>query len=114
MHNLCCRLSLPALVGVLAQARLITGPLHLGLAVGTPAVGLFWCEYVVNSLPLARSHFLPLISWERTCPTCGQIIDKQAADHPTGLGCSHAFSFIDSISPEQVCTAADELLAYTK
>ena len=115
VHNLCAKLSLPALVGVLSQARLIlsndTGPLHLGLALDTPAVGLFWCEYIVNSLPLSRANFLPLISWERTCPNCGRQIDKQEADQPQQPGCSHEVSFINSITPQQVCDAVDHLLS---
>jgi ADP-heptose:LPS heptosyltransferase len=113
VHNLCCLLSLPALVGVLSGARLVlsndTGPLHLALAVGTPSVGLFWCEYVVNSLPLSRARFLPLISWERACPNCGLVIDKKEADSPQESGCSHLVSFVDSITTEQACAAIDHL-----
>ena len=113
--NLCSQLSLPALTGVLSRAALVvsndTGPLHLALAVGTRAVGLFWSEYVVNSLPLARASFLPLISWERICPRCGQPIHKTELDDPDFPGCAHEVSFLESILPEQVMAAAGQLCA---
>lgn len=113
-HNLCGQLSLPALTGLLAQARLVvsndTGPLHLALALGTPTVGLFWCEYIVNSMPLSRARFIPLISWQRTCPRCGRMMDKQEADQPQLPGCDHYVSFVDTIQPEAVCEASDLLL----
>ena len=112
--NLCGQLSLDALVGVLTRAKIIiandTGPLHLALAVGTKAVGLFWGEYVVNSLPLTRSSFLPLIDWQRTCPRCNTFVDKAEADQPTHPRCQHDLSFIERITPEQVLAEADVLL----
>lgn len=104
-HNLCDRLSLPGLVGLLAQARLFigndSGPLHLALAVGARAVGLFWAEYTLNSLPLLRERFYPLIAWQRTCSLCGRTLDKAEADTPSN-GCTHEVSFIEEIQPEDV------------
>lgn len=111
--NLCSQLSLAALTGLLSRAVLLvcndTGPLHLALAVGTRAVGLFWAEYVVNSMPLSRARFLPLIAWENHCPGCGEPVHRHEAAPPPG-GCTHEVSFINSIQPEQVMQAAQQLL----
>jgi ADP-heptose:LPS heptosyltransferase len=113
--NLSNGLSLPALMGLLSEASLLisndTGPLHLGLALGTPAVGLFWVEYVIKSLPLGRKNFTPLIAWNRHCPLCGQFLDYEgvtssALDRP----CKHETSFVDSIRPDEVIEAAALLL----
>jgi ADP-heptose:LPS heptosyltransferase len=103
--NLCDRLSLAGLVGLLSQAALFvgndSGPLHLALAVGTRAVGLFWTEYALNSLPLFRKNFYPLIAWQRHCPRCGRFLDKQEADQPAGP-CTHYVSLIEEITAEEV------------
>jgi ADP-heptose:LPS heptosyltransferase len=111
--NLCDRLSLPALTGLLSRAALFvgndSGPLHLALAVGTRAVGLFWVEYIINSLPLQRGSFYPLIAWQRQCPRCGRFLDKAEADHPTGP-CDHYVSLIEEISPENVIQAIEVIL----
>jgi ADP-heptose:LPS heptosyltransferase len=112
--NLCDRLSLPGLAGLLSRAALFvgndSGPMHLALAVGARAVGLFWVEYVVNSLPLTRTTFYPLIAWRRACPRCGAFLDKAEADHPSG-GCSHDVSMIAEITPPDVIRGVEALLA---
>jgi len=113
--NLSHRLALPALVGVLANARLVisndTGVLHLGLAVGARAVGLYWSEYISKSLPLSRSCFTPLIAWERCCPLCGTFLDFDEVVRADPRPCMHLVSFLNSITPEQVLNAARQLLA---
>ena len=108
--NLCDQLSLSGLVGLLSRAALFvgndSGPLHVALAVGARAVGLFWVEYIVNSMPLGRSRFSPLIAWNRTCPICGRYCEKPEIDSPSP-GCAHEGSFIEEIQPEQVIAALD-------
>ncbi|RPJ51920.1 MAG: glycosyltransferase family 9 protein [Chloroflexi bacterium] len=111
--NLCDRLSLPALTGLLSHSALFvgndSGPLHLALAVGAQAVGLFWVEYILNSMPLLRGNFYPLISWQRQCPRCGRFLDKAEADHPAGP-CTHYVSLIEEISPEDMIRGVETML----
>ncbi len=112
--NLAGRLSLPALVGLCEQSSLVitndTGPLHLALAVGARAVGLFWSEYIVRSLPLSRTGFLPVIAWETRCPLCGQFAGRDVIEGTASAGCAHETSFIESISVEEALDAASEVL----
>lgn len=111
--NLCNRLTLPGLAGLLSQAALFigndSGPLHLALAVGARAVGLFWVEYILNSMPLTRSSFYPLIAWRRSCPICGETIHKAEIDSPAGP-CMHDVSFLDELAAEDAVRAVKELL----
>ncbi len=113
--NLVEELSLPALTGLLSQAQLVisndTGVLHLSLAIGTKAVGLFWAEYLTKSLPLTRKNFLPVIGWDRRCPKCGLFLDQfETVRVDPGRPCSHMVSFIDTIEVDEVLTAAKRLL----
>ncbi|MBE0699082.1 MAG: glycosyltransferase family 9 protein [Anaerolineaceae bacterium] len=112
--NLCGRLGLLGLAGLLAQAALFvgndTGPLHLALAVGAKAVGLFWAEYIVNSLPLTRVTFYPLIAWQRTCPGCGAFLIKKEIDHPSG-SCAHGYSMLEEIGSADVIRGVKALIA---
>ncbi len=112
--NLCGRLSLAGLVGLLSRAALFigndSGPLHIAHAVGAPTVGLFWVEYMLNSLPLMRQNFYPLIAWSRFCPRCGQYLDKAEADQPYGP-CMHDVSLVEEIRPEDVIQAAGVMLS---
>jgi ADP-heptose:LPS heptosyltransferase len=114
--NLSHMLSLPALVGLLAGARLVvsndTGVLHLGLAVGSKAVGLYWGEYISKSMPLSRCSFYPVIGWERRCPLCGEFLDREEVVRADPRPCMHQVSFINSITPEQVLSAARQVLAF--
>lgn len=108
--NLCDKLSLSGLVGLLSRAALFvgndSGPLHVALAVGARAVGLFWVEYIINSMPLCRARFSPMIAWNRTCPICGRYCEKPEIDSPSP-DCAHEVSFIEEIQPEQVIAALD-------
>ena len=112
--NLADQLSLPGLVGLLSRAALFigndSGPLHLALAAGARAVGLFWVEYILNSLPLQRQNFYPVIAWQRACPRCGVSLDKAEADNPSGP-CKHDVSFIDEITPASVISGVETLLS---
>jgi ADP-heptose:LPS heptosyltransferase len=112
--SLCGRLSLPGLAGLLSQAALFvgndTGPLHLALGVGAKAVGLFWVEYLVNSLPLTRETFTPVIAWQRQCPDCGAFLTKAEADRPSAE-CPHERSLIEEITPADVIQGIEAVLA---
>ena len=115
--NLSDQLPLPGLIGILAGAALIisndTGVLHLGLAVGAKAVGLYWGEYVSKSLPLSRCCFYPVIAWERRCPQCGMFLDHAEVVRADARACMHQVSFISEITPEQVVRASRQLLDYS-
>jgi ADP-heptose:LPS heptosyltransferase len=100
------RLSLPALLGLLAGADLIvsndTGPLHLATAVGTRTVGLFWIGNLLNAGPLTRTRHRPHISWRMTCPTCGVSA--------TAPRCVHDDGWIDDIPTGAVVASVERLL----
>ena len=101
------RLSLPALVGVVARADVVvandTGPLHLAGAVGTPTVGIYWFGNLVTGGPPFRARTRPLIAWQPSCPACG-------ADATETRGCDHAVSFVDDVTADAAVRAADDLL----
>jgi ADP-heptose:LPS heptosyltransferase len=114
--NLSHQLSLPALVGVLSGSALLisndTGVLHLGLAAGAKAVGLYWGEYISKSLPLSRCCFYPVIAWERRCPLCGMFLVREEVVRADPRPCMHQVSFISEITPEQVMHASKQMLEY--
>jgi ADP-heptose:LPS heptosyltransferase len=105
--NLVDRLSLPALVGVLARARLVvandTGPLHLAGAVGTHTVGIFWMGNLITGGPTFRSRTRAVVSWRPECPVCG-------ADATETRGCDHSASFVEDVPVERVLELAADLL----
>jgi ADP-heptose:LPS heptosyltransferase len=113
--NLSGKLSLPALAGLLSQAEIMvsndTGPFHMALALGTRAIGLFWVEYLIKSLPLRRDIFTPLVAWERICPLCGSFMTHYEVVSCDPRACMHETSFLTSIQPEEVLEAAVELLS---
>jgi ADP-heptose:LPS heptosyltransferase len=95
-------LSLPALVGLLADADVVvandTGPLHLAVAVGTPTVGIFWIGNLINAGPFTRRLNRPLISWRLTCPVCGRDAARER--------CEHDVSFVDDVPVDAAIEAA--------
>ncbi|HEX7022871.1 MAG TPA: glycosyltransferase family 9 protein, partial [Trueperaceae bacterium] len=103
--NLCDRLSLGGLAGLLKRATLLvsndSGPLHVATALGGRTVGLFWCANLINGGPLYRTRHRPLLSWRLECPACGQ-------NCMTGR-CQHKASFLDGISVEEVLAEALDL-----
>ncbi|SRR5579884_103854 len=107
VDNLCGRLSLGGLAGLLAAARVVvsndTGPLHLAAALGTPTVGIFWCGNYATSAPLTRARHRPVISWRLDCPQCGQNCLE--------VWCGHHASFVADVPVEPVRAAALELAA---
>ena len=100
------RLSLPALTGLLAQAQLLvsndTGPLHLALALGTPAVGIYWLSNLIESGPLRQQHHRALMSVRLACPVCGMQNLRQR--------CEHDVCFVDDVSVAEVLQQARMLL----
>ncbi len=101
------RLSLCGLCGLLARSALLvsndTGPLHLALALGTPAVGIYWLTNLIEAAPLRYEGHRPLLAACSACPRCGR--DNRAQR------CAHEDSFVDEIATETVMAAALELLA---
>lgn len=99
------RLSLPALVGVLARADLVisndSGPLHLAAAVGTDTVGIYWCGNLVNGGPLQVDRHRQATSWRIHCPLCG-------APNLTSR-CGHDESFVADVPIAEAAAAADDL-----
>lgn len=114
--NLSGRLSLSALVGLISLVDLIiandTGPLHLAQALGTKAVGLFWCGNLINAGFITRTRYRPLSSWMVSCPLCHQPIASQ--NHPFKpfkKNCRHETSFVAEITVDQVVSVAQDLLS---
>jgi ADP-heptose:LPS heptosyltransferase len=107
--DLCDRLSLGGLAGLMQRARVVvsndSGPLHLAFAVGAATVGIFWCFNVFTSSPLTRARHRPFTSWQTCCPVCGaSCVDGR---------CDHAHTLVAAVPVAAVRDAALELLAAT-
>ncbi|HLI09173.1 MAG TPA: glycosyltransferase family 9 protein [Ktedonobacteraceae bacterium] len=104
-QNLCGRLSLGGLVGLLSRCRVVisndSGPLHLARAVGVATVGLYWCFNLVNAGPITRTRHRSAHSWRLECPVCG----LNCMYH----NCGHHVPFIDDIPTGEVISAALDL-----
>lgn len=104
-QNLCGRLSLGGLTGLISRCRVLvsndSGPLHLAAAVGTATVGIYWCFNLINAGPMTRLRHRPLVSWRLTCPICG--IDRSQ------IACDHRASFVAGIPTEEVIAEALDL-----
>lgn len=105
--NLCDRLTLGGLAGLLSRAAVVvsndSGPLHVAAACGAATVGIYWAYNVVTAGPLTTARHRPLVSWRLTCPICG-------ADRATG-SCPHQPSFVADVAVEAVTATALDLLA---
>ncbi len=105
-QNLCDRLSLGGLAGLLKLSSLIvsndTGPLHLAAAVGCASVGIYWCGNLITAGPVTRRYHRPAICWRLHCPVCG--VDC------TRASCHHTDSFVDDVSVEEAIDSAVDLL----
>ncbi len=103
--DLAGRLSLTALVGLLARCSLFigddSGPLHLARAVGTATVGVYWCANMLNASPMTRRRHRAIASWRVDCPVCG--VDCLRGN------CEHRVSFVADVPLEDVLTDALEL-----
>ncbi|HLH26827.1 MAG TPA: glycosyltransferase family 9 protein [Chloroflexota bacterium] len=106
-ENLCGRLSLGGLAGLLARSGVMigndSGPLHLAGAVGAPTVGIYWCGNLINAGPMTRARHRPLPAWRLACPACGADVIRAR--------CDHEVSYTADVSPEEVLAAGCELLA---
>jgi ADP-heptose:LPS heptosyltransferase len=104
--DLCGKISLRGLAGLLARSRLVvandTGPLHLARALGTRTVGLYWIGNVINAGPITAARHRVHVAWRINCPICG-------ADCIAN-NCAHTDSFIADIPPVEVAASALELL----
>lgn len=104
--NLCGRLSVSGLAGLLSRTGLVisndSGPLHLARAVGAPTVGIYWCGNMINAGPVTHARHHTAISWRLDCPVCGMDCTRG--------GCDHKVSFVDDVSEVEVNTAALELM----
>lgn len=113
VHDLCGRLSLPAMLALLESAALVvsndTGPLHLARAVGTPTVGIYWMGNMINASPIRARHHACAISWTTHCPSCGMDCIANDAHVPSG-GCSHDTSFVAGVGVDEVVMHAERLL----
>lgn len=99
-------LGLGGLCGLLARSALLvsndTGPLHLALALGTPAVGVFWHTNAIDGAPLQPSLLRAAVSSQTRCTACGM-------DNRRGR-CAHQESFVDEVTVEEVECMALALL----
>ncbi|USX16795.1 glycosyltransferase family 9 protein [Oxalobacteraceae bacterium OTU3CAMAD1] len=104
------RLPLAGLCGLLDRAELIvsndTGPLHLALALGKPAVGVFWLTNMIESCPLAQHLLRPALSMRVHCPVCGE--------ENLRTRCAHDASFVADVGHDEVIALALELFRDTK
>lgn len=105
--DLAGRLSVSGLCGLLERTALLvsndTGPLHLGLAIGTPCVGIYWLTNLFESGPLRQHGHRAALSYRMHCPVCGAENLKTR--------CAHDASFVDDVSFEEVMALAMELFA---
>src|SRR5436305_6078633 len=106
-QNLCGRLSLGGLAGLLSRCRVLisndSGLLHLAAAVGTATLGIYWCFNLVNAGLATRARHRPVISWRVQCPICG--VDRSQAS------CEHRASFVAGIPTEEVIAPAIDLFS---
>ncbi len=103
--NLCGRLSLGGLAGLLSRCRVVvsndSGPLHVAAAVGAATVGVYWCGNLINAGPVTTARHRARISWRLDCPLCGA--------NCITASCSHHVSFVADIPVEEVLEPALEL-----
>ncbi|HEX6982682.1 MAG TPA: glycosyltransferase family 9 protein, partial [Balneolaceae bacterium] len=115
-ENLCGKLTLSGLTGLLSKASLVisndTGPLHLARSIGVPAVGIYWCGNLINAGPMTRKFVRPLVSWQTHCPLCGEdIASVYAFDKRKQNDCKHEASFVSLVEVEGVTKAGEEMLS---
>jgi ADP-heptose:LPS heptosyltransferase len=102
------RLSLGGLCGLLARAALLvsndTGPLHLGLALGVPSVGIFWLTNLIEGMPLRPSTLHAAMSVRTRCPVCDEDNLRTR--------CPHDVSFVADVGIDEVEALAHAALAH--
>ena len=96
--DLAGRLSLGGLCGLLERTALLvsndTGPLHLALALGVPAVGIFWLTNLIEGMPLRPSTLHAALAVRTRCPIC----DRDNLH----TRCPHDVSFVADVSVDEV------------
>ncbi len=106
VDDLVGRLSLSALVGLLARSAVVvaddSGPLHLAAALRAATVGIYWCGNLINAGPMTRTRHRPAISWRLRCPDCGLDCTRATCDHHS--------SFVADVAVDEVASSALELL----
>lgn len=99
------RLPLSGLCGMLARTALLvsndTGPLHLALALGTPAVGIYWLGNLLESGPLRQEGHRAAVALGSHCPVCGA--------ENLRWRCPHDDSFVAGIEAGEVTELARDL-----
>lgn len=100
--------SLPALCGLIELCSLVvsndTGPLHLALEIGTPAVGIYWLTNMIESAPLRQQGHRAAVSLQVHCSVCG-------AENIT-TRCAHDPSFVADVGLDEVLGHALALLEF--
>jgi ADP-heptose:LPS heptosyltransferase len=111
-------LGLGALAALLQKSILVisndTGPLHLARAVGASTVGIFWAPNVLNWGSLNRNRHRLAISWQIECPGCAVKPVSPWPFQPSTAACDHPYSFVESVSTEEVLELASDLLSSTQ
>lgn len=114
--NLCGRLTLGGMTGLLSQAGLLvsndTGPLHLARALKTPTVGIYWCGNIITGLPMTTAIHRSLLSFNISCPLCGISSKKFGTSEDPGH-CQHKTSFVTDVDSVEALTAIKELLSFS-
>ena len=109
--NLCGRLSLGGLAGLLSRCGVVvsndSGPLHLAGAVGAATVGIYWGPNLINAGPPTRTRHRPALSWRPDCPDCPVC----GASFFDGNGCEHSASVVADVQVEEVAGSALDLLS---
>lgn len=117
VFNLCGKLSLAGMTGLLSIANLViandTGPIHLARALKTPTVGIFWCSNAITGMPFTVNLNRTLISFTVDCPLCGCRIISPTNILPYQSKCLHLTCFVDDITVKQVQDSAQNLLQQT-
>ena len=101
-------LDMRAMTGLLARAQLViandSGPRHLGAALGTPTVGIYWVGNVINAGPLLRARHRVAVSFRNDCPVCALDQSMIGAER-----CPHDDSFVADITVDEVLAHASDL-----
>jgi ADP-heptose:LPS heptosyltransferase len=104
--DLCGKLSLGALAGLMSRAQLIvsndTGPLYLAQAVGAATVGIYWLENLANFGALFVTRHRHALSTRIDCPVCGRANLEDR--------CPHDESSVADVPLDAVLMPALELL----
>ncbi|QQS43609.1 glycosyltransferase family 9 protein [Candidatus Roizmanbacteria bacterium] len=115
--NLCGKLSLRALIGVLKQTRAVisndTGPMHLARAIGIPTIGIYWFPNMIHWSPVTRSTNRTAISWIQECEVCRQPLFDRDSQIPLNEieSCGHMKSYVSSVTVDEVFRKTIELIS---